>query len=165
MATNDSQKRLNQTLALRTNNLGLYRAQTSLNSEALYSNTGRYCDPLIRDKIHDISVGNHRHRVAREDPLGQILTFMFGLKAFSKAPRFYDSDDEEAQEIMEQTRQIFEMLKLEVPMSIGIGEMAAHGWVLLYWWVEMDMMTGMPKRAAPMARIIVSLKGVPLTRY
>ena len=69
------QSRKNLLQALRQNTaINTHMYEGGPNVETLYTNSERYIDPLVRDKIHNIHIPRHRRRVSREDPLGQFLT-------------------------------------------------------------------------------------------
>ena len=132
------QSRKNLLQALRQNTaINTHMYEGGPNVETLYTNSERYIDPLVRDKIHNIHIPRHRRRVSREDPLGQFLTGLFAFQAWAKFPKFFDSEEPEAEEIMQETRTLCKELNLWQPFAEYTRELATHGGhTHLYFWIE-----------------------------
>lgn len=109
--------------------------------EVLLTNQDRYIDPLVRDKIHDIKIARHRRRVSEEDPLGQLITGLFAAQAWAKFPKFFDSEEPDANEIMEDVRQFCVQLDLGTPCARLTKELATHGGHcnLLFWIEDLEL--------------------------
>jgi hypothetical protein len=101
---------------------------TMENLEVLLVNADRYIDPLVRDKVHDLSIARHRDRTANEDAMGKLITWEFATKAWSEAPRFVIGEGMEMQEVMPELRQFLVDIGFQ-RMAIGITrDLVVHGW-------------------------------------
>lgn len=112
--------------------------ESSMNIESVWTGGTRYCDPLIRDHVINKTSANHRERVASEDPLGILVTRVHALLGWSRAPKFYQSDEQGAPEIMQEVRALYSMLKLGDVCEEVSFETLKHGWAGSYVWIDMD---------------------------
>lgn len=129
---------LNTTVAELRKNYGDTLYPKGTNVETVWRGSTRYTDPLIIDHVIDKDVADDRRRVANEDPLGILVTHVFGLLSWSRMVKFYDSDELDAEPIMEMTRQILTMLHVDETGAIVTAEVQKHGWALTYCWIDTD---------------------------
>ncbi len=129
-------KRINSALATRQNHGG--NIETNVENLGFWSGSSRYTDPLIVDHVNDKRIAEHRERVANEDPLGILVTRMFALLGWSRMPKFYESDELGAPEIMQEERAILEMLGTRELCAESTFEVEKHGWVDAYVWLAPD---------------------------
>jgi len=92
------------------------------------SNTDRYIDPLIEEKTHNIHVAAHREDVAAQDSIANILTWGFHFRAWSKYPKFYESDELGAPEIGLEVRDFLKQMNFHQPAIVAGALCGVHGW-------------------------------------
>lgn len=122
-----------QNLFTRKNETGLMTQGNS--AEILWQGKGRYNDPLVLQKIHDVSNPWHRERVGFEDPIAGALTIEYWFHAWNEYPKFYASDEKGAPEIMPLTRQFLQVLHFNEIATIYQTLQSIHGWAAIKLWI------------------------------
>jgi len=125
---NDSQKRLNEALAVRTNNTPNFGALET--SQIIRSNQRRYMDQLIEARLESIRSAYARERVSYEDPFAAMVTVGEALRECSKMPKLYDSDEIDAVEIGIGTRAIMNACHWQFIATAHKRLQKIHGWAL-----------------------------------
>ena len=123
-------KRVNNAIKRVWNGItGAKMSQGNLNYEAVFKgNTDRYVDPLIEQHINDVQVPLHRERVVFEDALASMFVWDFQFQGWAKYPKFYESDQLDAPEIMPEVRALLMELEFKKPAIIAGVYKQAHGW-------------------------------------
>lgn len=104
--------------------------------EILWVGKGRYNDPLVLQKIHDVTNPYHRERVGFEDPIAGALLFEYWFRAWNEYPKFYASDEQQAPEIMLKTRLFLTSIKFNQIVTIFQTLQSIHGWCGIKLWIE-----------------------------
>lgn len=123
-------KRVNSAIKRVWNGItGAKMSQGNLNYEAVFKgNTDRYVDPLIEQHINDVQIPLHRERVVFEDALASMFVWDFQFQGWAKYPKFYESDQLDAPEIMPEVRALLMELEFKKPAIIAGVYKQAHGW-------------------------------------
>jgi len=103
--------------------------------EILWQGKGRYNDPLVLQKIHTVLDPWHRERVGFEDPLAAALTIEYWFRMWNEYPKFYDSDQQVAMEIMPLTRQFLQTIHFSELITIYQTLQSIHGWCGIKLWI------------------------------
>lgn|GEM_PF-3781014 len=114
------------------------QGKSNLPFESLKTNEDRYVDPLIRDNVNDITNPLHRERVAIEDPLACMFFWEFQFEGWADYPKFYESDQIEAPEIMQDIRALLMDLKFKKPAIVAAALKQIHGWQTTIFNLQLD---------------------------
>ena len=112
------------------------------NNQMGYAVRGRYVDPLIFFKKHNKDIAEAREAVAEADAIANVLTHCFANAAWSKMPKFYESDQLDAPEIMQDLRALLKINKFEEIGKTVFIKGETHGWWILYPFLNPN--TGLP---------------------
>lgn len=116
--------RLNKAFRRNAKPLGMKTAYEDM----FKTNSDRYTDRLVIDGIQNIMNPVHRERVAYEDPLCRLFTWDFQMKGWDEYPKFYESDQLDAPEIMPEVRALLMDLKFHQPAIVQGVLKQIHGW-------------------------------------
>jgi hypothetical protein len=112
------------------------------NNQMGYAVRGRYVDPLVFYKKHNKDIPEAREAVAEADAIASVLTYCFANAAWSKMPKFYESDQLDAPEIMQDLRALLKVNKFEEIGKTVFLKGETHGWFLNY--PFLNPTTGLP---------------------
>ena len=102
------------------------------------TNTDRYVDRLIQEEIHNIQKPVHRERVAFEDPLARLFFWDFQMKGWDEYPKFYESDQLDAPEILPEIRDFLMDIDFHKPAIVQGVLKQIHGWVTMITEIKTD---------------------------
>ncbi len=96
----------------------------------------RYGDELIKENVHHLKDPYCRERVAAKDPIAFTLCGGFHTRSMAELPKFYESEELGAPEIMDDVRLFLQSVDYKY-IKIAAGTLASiHGWSVVYVWVE-----------------------------
>jgi hypothetical protein len=98
--------------------------------------TGRYVDPLVLNKFHNKQVAMMREVVAEADPIASVLTHHFSEASWAKMPKFYESDQLDSPEIMQDLRAMLKLFKFQEYGKDVFLKGQTHGWWIMYPFVD-----------------------------